>query len=182
MASFCCTVYTIPNVQASWQWAGHLVLKGFSIQSQRWQLNFVQSTQNEANHVADAKYWVGIIWFHWKQAFCMLGFIYGSLQCLSVPQSFDACGMISMEGSFMSKRVAHRLNSASAYLQSTNPSLFDKVHDHITAWKDNVIMHAKMEVKLLSTLKMCFNRVKKFLSPRPNVLFIQEHRNAAGGK
>lgn len=88
--------------------------------------------------------------------FASLDFCSSYWQCPSEPSSYQACGIIAPQGTFVSTRVLHELKNASAYYQSTIPPLFDEMKHVFKAWIDDFILYAPTEMDLLQRLDEFF--------------------------
>lgn len=85
--------------------------------------------------------------------FASIDFRFSYKRCSLNPNSYEACGIISPQRTFVSTRVLHGFKNASAYFQSTIPPLFDDMKGAINAWIDYFTIHSKSEDDLLDNLK-----------------------------
>lgn len=73
--------------------------------------------------------------------FASIDFCSNYWQCPLYPGSYDACGDISTQATFVSTRVLQGLNNASDYFQSIIPPLFDEMEPSIKACIDDFTIH-----------------------------------------
>lgn len=145
-----------PCPQASWQAAPHLVPKeskskfrttidlrpvNAATKAEQWPMPVIEAELSD---------------FIGSTHFASIDFCSSYWQCPLDPDSYDACGIISPQGTFVSTRVLHGLKNASAYFQSTIPPLFDEMKDAVKAWIDDFTIHCKTEDMLLENLEKFF--------------------------
>lgn len=158
-----------PYPQAAWQAAPHLVPKNSKAKfrttidlrpvnaatiAEQWPMPVIEA---ELSDFKDSKH------------FASLDFCSGYWQCPLHPSSYEACGIIAPQGTFISTRVLHGLKNAAAYFQSTIPPLFQNLKNAVKAWIDDFIIHSKSENELLQHLCEFFETCAKhnlFLSAK----------------
>lgn len=151
-----------PCPQASWQAAPHLVPKdskflfrttidlrpiNSATKAEQWPMPIIES---ELSDFKDSKH------------FASMDFCAGYWQCPLDPDSYDACGIIAPQGTFVSTRVLYGLKNASMYFQSTISPLFHKLQTNMKAWIDDFILHAKTEGELLTYVKDFFEICEQY--------------------
>lgn len=88
--------------------------------------------------------------------FASLYFCSSYRQCSLVPESYDACGIIAPQITFVSTRVLHWSKNAPAYFQSMIPLLFYNMMNAIKAWIDELTIHSTSEPKVFDYLDAFF--------------------------
>lgn len=98
------------------------------------------------------------------------------------PSSYDACGIISLQGVFTSTPVLQRLKNAAAHFQAQVLQGFHSMQDAFQSCGDDLIIFAKSIEEILE-------RLDKFLSiydeqnlkdRRGNISFIRRESDGAG--
>lgn len=101
----------------------------------------------------------------------------GYRQCLLKPESYEVCGIIAPQRTFVSTLVLHGLQNSADYFHSTIPPLFDNMRHAIKPWIDDFTLHTGTESQLLEHLSKLCNMCSKhnlYLSAKTSVLYIKE--------
>lgn len=80
--------------------------------------------------------------------FVSLAFYSGYRQCLLDPSSYDACGIIAPQKTFVLACILHGLKDLSAYVQSIIPLLFDSKKQALKAWINDFTIHTQSKSQL----------------------------------
>lgn len=135
--------------EASWQAAPHLAPKD-SKSKFRTTIDFCP-----VNAATKAEQWpmpiieTKLSEFIGSKHFASLDFCSGYWQRPLAPESYESCGIIAPQGTFVSTRVIHGLNNASEYFQSTISSLFENEKQAMKALIDDFTLHTKTDTQLL---------------------------------
>ncbi len=94
--------------------------------------------------------------FAGSTCFATVDFVSGYWQLPLHEDSIDACGIVTPEGVYASKRVLQGLANATSYCQRTVEPLFKELRENMKAWLDDFNLHAKTKQDILSFLEIFF--------------------------
>ena len=170
--------YFIPNPDASWQAAPHIVPKPNS--RARYRMTIDTRPINAATvkkawpmpHLdSEMQDFSGAVFF------AVIDFVSGYWQLPLHGDSVDTCGVVCPNGVNSSTRVLQGLTNAAPHFQSIIEPLFSELRSNMKAWLDDFNLFAKTEDELLNLLNQFFKICKKhnlFLSAKKCSFFAEE--------
>lgn len=145
--------YWIPNPNATWQAAPHLVPKNSKAEfrttidtrpvnsatlKKAWPMPHIESEMED---------------FKGSVCFAIIDFVSAYWQLALHPDSYDACGIVCPNGVYSATRVLPGLTNSAAHFQSQVEPLFAELRPNMKSWIEDFTLHSKNEEELLDLIK-----------------------------
>lgn len=146
--------FLVPNPNAEWQAAPHLVPKAnskalFRTTIDLRPINSATFPRSWPMYHLDSE----LQDFAGSKLFAVLDFVSGYWQLPIHPLCYTLCGIVTPNGVYSSTRVLQGLTNVVSYFQSTIESLFAELREWMKAWIDDFNLHTESEHMLLDKIE-----------------------------